>query len=58
MGVDEAVTELFLSAVTPAKVEIALHPFEELELDHRETQKQWALQLQRVDYEVELARRR
>lgn len=57
-NVDEAVTQLFLNAVTPAKVEIALHAFEELELDRRETQKQWALQLQRAGYEVELARRR
>ncbi len=57
-GVDQTLTQLFLSAVTPAKVEIALRAYEELELDRQETQKQWALQLQRADYEVELARRR
>lgn len=57
-GVDEAVTKLFLNAVTPAKVEIALRAFEELESDRQATQQQWALQLQRADYEVELARRR
>ena len=57
-GVDEAVTKLFLNAVTSAKVEIALLAFEELESDRQATRQQWALQLQRADYEVELARRR
>ncbi len=46
-------------ALTPAKVEIALRAYEELELDRQETQKQWALQLQaRRLSKVELARRR
>ena len=50
--------ELFFDAVSPAKIEIALHALEELEADHAEARKQWNLQLQRADYEVELARRR
>jgi hypothetical protein len=57
-GVDAAVTELFLSAVSPAKLEIALHALEGLEADRAETRKQWELQLQRAEYEVELAQRR
>jgi hypothetical protein len=57
-GVDEAVTKLFLSAVSPAKIEIALGAMEELEASRREACRQWDLQLQQVDYEVELARRR
>jgi DNA invertase Pin-like site-specific DNA recombinase len=57
-NVDTTVTQLFLSAVSPAKLEIALHALEELEADHAEARKQWELQLQRTDYEVELARRR
>ena len=57
-GIDEAVTRLFLSAVSPAKIHIALQALEELEADHAEARKQWDLQLQRAEYEVELARRR
>jgi DNA invertase Pin-like site-specific DNA recombinase len=57
-GIDAAVTELFLSAVSPAKLEIALQALEGLEADRAETRKQWELQLQRADYEVELAQRR
>lgn len=58
VGVDEAVTKMFLNAVTPAKVEIALLALEELQSDREATRKQWDLQLQRANYEVELARRR
>jgi DNA invertase Pin-like site-specific DNA recombinase len=57
-GVDEAVARVFLDVVSPAKIEIALHALEGLEMDRTETCKQWDLQLQRADYEVELARRR
>jgi DNA invertase Pin-like site-specific DNA recombinase len=56
--VDPAVTDLFLQAVTPAKIEIALKALAELETDHRARRQQWELQLQRADYEVALARRR
>jgi hypothetical protein len=57
-GIDEAVAELFLNAVTPAKIEIALQALEELESQRQESLRQWDLQLQQADYEVELARRR
>jgi DNA invertase Pin-like site-specific DNA recombinase len=56
--VNAAVTELFLNAVSPAKIEIALHALEELDADRAEALKQWDLQLQRADYEVGIARRR
>jgi DNA invertase Pin-like site-specific DNA recombinase len=56
--VDEAVAKLFLSVVSPAKIEIALHALDEWEADLREARQQWELQLQQADYEVELARRR
>src|SRR5262249_37437198 len=55
---DAAVTELFLSAVSPAKLEIALHALAGLEADRAEVRKQWELQRQRAEYEVELAQRR
>jgi Recombinase zinc beta ribbon domain len=57
-GIDEAVTRLFLSAVSPAKIDIALRALEELEADHAEARKQWDLQLQRAEYEMELVKRR
>src|SRR5512142_844276 len=57
-GVDATVAGLFLDVVSPAKIEIALHALEGLESDHAEARKQWDLQLQRADYEIELARRR
>ena len=57
-GIDEAVTALFLSAVSPAKIEIALQALDELEAQHQETRRQWDLQLQQAEYEIELARRR
>jgi len=56
--VDPVVTRLFLSAVTPAKIAIALKALESLETDHRARQKEQSLQLQHADYDVELARRR
>ena len=57
-GIDEAIAELFLSAVSPAKIEIALQALEELDAQHQEARRQWDLQLQRAEYDVELARRR
>ncbi|MBN1510656.1 MAG: recombinase family protein [Phycisphaerae bacterium] len=57
-GVDEAITELFLDAVSPAKAPIALQALEELETDHREAAAQWEVDLRQAEYEVALARRR
>jgi Recombinase zinc beta ribbon domain/Recombinase len=57
-GVDEAITTLFLAAMTPAKVDLAMGALEELERDRAATRQQWTLQLQQADYEVQLAQRR
>jgi DNA invertase Pin-like site-specific DNA recombinase len=57
-GVDAAVTELFLQAVSPAKVDIALRALQELEHERAAARAQWALQLQQADYEVQVAQRR
>lgn len=57
-GVDDAVTQAFLSAVTPARIEIALQAMEELQANRQETRRQWEWQLQQADYEIELSRRR
>jgi DNA invertase Pin-like site-specific DNA recombinase len=56
--VDEAVTELFLSVVSPAKIDIALQALEELDANQQEACRQWELQLQQAEYQVDLARRR
>jgi DNA invertase Pin-like site-specific DNA recombinase len=56
--IDEAVTRLFLSVVTPAKIDIALQALKELDANRQEACRQWELQLQQSDYGVELARRR
>jgi hypothetical protein len=57
-GVDRAVTELFLGAVSPAKVEIALRALEEWERDREAVRKQRELQIQQAEYEAALARKR
>lgn len=56
--VDAAVTELFLKAVTPAQVEIALHALDEYEADQAEARRQRQMHIEQADYEVELACRR
>jgi DNA invertase Pin-like site-specific DNA recombinase len=56
--VDAAVTELFLSAVTPAQIDIALHALDQVEQERAEARRQRQMQLQHVEYEAELARRR
>jgi hypothetical protein len=56
--IDEAVAKLFLSVVTPAKIDIALQALKELDANRQEASRQWELQLQQADYGVELARRR
>jgi DNA invertase Pin-like site-specific DNA recombinase len=56
--VDGAVAELFLAAVTPAQVEIALHALDEYEAEQAEAHRQRRMQVEQADYEVELACRR
>ncbi len=57
-GIDRAVTDLFLGAVSPARVEIALRALEQWEQDRQAARKQRELQIQQAEYEVALARRR
>src|SRR5262249_29498370 len=56
--VDAAVSELFLAAVTPAQVDVALRAVDAYEADQAEARKQRQMQIQRAEYEVEIARRR
>jgi DNA invertase Pin-like site-specific DNA recombinase len=56
--VDAAVTELFLAAVTPAQVGVALRALDAYEAEQAEAKRQRRMQAQQADYEVEIARRR
>jgi excisionase family DNA binding protein len=56
--IDQAVTEAFLEALTPAGVEAALLAAEQLEADHDAALAQWRLALERARYEAERAERR
>ena len=56
--VDQAVTELFFEAVTPAKVDIAVKALEQLDQDQAAAQKEWQHQIQQAEYEVQLAHKR
>jgi hypothetical protein len=56
--VDKAVTELFLAAVTPAQVDVALRALDAYEAEPAEAKRQRRMQVQQADYEVEIARRR
>lgn len=57
-NIDAALTQMFMAAVSPAKIDIALQALEGLEADHAEARRQRDLQLQRAEYDVELAKRR
>jgi hypothetical protein len=56
--VDAAVAELFLAAVTPAQVDVALRALDAYEAERAEARRQRQMQAQQADYEVEIARRR
>ncbi len=57
-GVDRAVANALLEAMSPAQLEISLATFEALEAQARALDQQWQHRLERVRYEAELARRR
>ena len=56
--VDEAVSEVFLQAVEPARLEAALAAVEEVEAQRQRLASQWEQRLERAEYEADLARRR
>jgi len=56
--VDAAVTALFLAAVTPAQVDVALRALDAFEAEQAEARRQRQLQLQQAEYEIDIARRR
>jgi DNA invertase Pin-like site-specific DNA recombinase len=56
--VDAAVADLFLAAVTPARVDVALHALDAFEAEREEGRRQRRMQIQQAEYEVEISRRR
>jgi DNA invertase Pin-like site-specific DNA recombinase len=57
-GIDAAVAGLFLEAVQPAQLEVALAALADLDAQALQVQRQWQLRLERVRFEADLARRR
>jgi DNA invertase Pin-like site-specific DNA recombinase len=57
-GVDNAVARLFLEAVQPPEVELALAVAREVERQAEQLHQQWKLRLDRTHYEAQLAERR
>src|SRR5262249_57522163 len=51
-------SELVLAGVTPAQVDVALRAVDAYEADQAEARKQRQMQIQRAEYEVEIARLR
>lgn len=55
---DKAIVEKVLVVMEPAQIEIAVKAFEELEQRGHMLDKQWQMQIERADYEAQLAQRR
>jgi DNA invertase Pin-like site-specific DNA recombinase len=55
--IDQAVTDAFLKAVTPASVEITEQAIRRLETDHDAALEQWRLAVERARYEADRAER-
>src|SRR5213594_3167706 len=58
VGIDKAVADAFLDAITPAAVQASLLSLEQLETDRDGALQQWRLEVERVRYEAERAERR
>lgn len=56
--IDEAVVHCFLEAIEPAHLEVALSALDQLEARARQVDQQWQRQIERAQYEADLACRR
>ncbi len=57
-AIDAAVAENFLAAIEPAQLEISLAALDQIEARARQSERQWQLRLERVQYQADVARRR
>jgi DNA invertase Pin-like site-specific DNA recombinase len=55
--IDCAVSELFLEAIQPSKLEAALQALDQLEQDRQQLERLWQQRLERAHYETERAQR-
>jgi hypothetical protein len=56
--VDQAVVQCFLEAIQPAHLEVALSALDSLEARAKQVESQWQRQIERAQYEADLAQRR
>jgi DNA invertase Pin-like site-specific DNA recombinase len=56
--IDQAVVACFLQAIEPAHLEVALAALDQVEARAKHVENQWHRQIERVQYEADLARRR
>lgn len=56
--IDQAIVQCFLEAIEPANLEVALSALTQVEARARQADQQWHRQIERAQYEADLARRR
>jgi DNA invertase Pin-like site-specific DNA recombinase len=56
--VDNAVSEVFLSALTEANLRISLEAFDKIEEQERQIDEQWQQRIEQAEYEAQLTQRR
>lgn len=56
--IDQAVVACFLQAIQPAHLEVALSALDQVEARAKQADLQWHRQIERAEYEADLARRR
>jgi DNA invertase Pin-like site-specific DNA recombinase len=56
--IDQAVVACFLEAIEPARLEVALSALDQVEARAKQVDQQWQRQIERAQYEADLARRR
>jgi hypothetical protein len=56
--IDQAVVACFLEAIEPAHLEVALSALDQVEARAKQVEHQWHRQIERAQYEADLARRR
>lgn len=56
--IDQAVVACFLEAIEPAHLEVALSALDQVEARAKQVDHQWQRQIERAQYEADLARRR
>jgi len=56
--IDQAVAQCFLEAIEPAQLEVSLVALDQIEMRAKQVDRQWHRQIERAQYEADLARRR